>query len=152
MSRMVVITGQVGTRYMRGNLPIKQRGLQEVDTSGPDELVTKVASWKEHRPSGGGDGAAFFLARSGRQGPVVVDLPMNIQRGAAAPPRRSKSAPRWCLSWPSTSIQPGTVGSPKLVGRGPAGGGVIVSRAGKSREPAEPLRTSRDHEHAGHGR
>ncbi|HEX4269929.1 MAG TPA: thiamine pyrophosphate-binding protein, partial [Rhizomicrobium sp.] len=24
---------------------------------------------------------AFFLARSGRQGPVVVDLPMNIQRG-----------------------------------------------------------------------
>jgi acetolactate synthase-1/2/3 large subunit len=26
---------------------------------------------------------AFFLARSGRQGPVVVDLPMNVQRGAA---------------------------------------------------------------------
>jgi thiamine pyrophosphate-dependent acetolactate synthase large subunit-like protein len=28
---------------------------------------------------------AFFLAGSGRQGPVVVDLPMNVQRGTIDP-------------------------------------------------------------------
>src|SRR6195952_4898299 len=40
---MVVITGQVGTGDMRGNLPIKQRGFQEVDTVDLMKPVTKAA-------------------------------------------------------------------------------------------------------------
>ena len=85
---LVVITGQVGTGDMRGDLPIKQRGFQEVDTVALMKPITKAAflvkdiarsarcAWKQ----------AFFLAREGRQGPVVVDLPMNVQRGACADP------------------------------------------------------------------
>jgi len=78
---MVVITGQVGTGDMRGDLPIKQRGFQEVDTVDLLRPITKKSFLVK-------DAAclpaimeeAFFLAGSGRQGPVVIDLPMNIQR------------------------------------------------------------------------
>src|SRR3569833_2873039 len=82
---LVVITGQVGTGDMRGDLPIKQRGFQAVDSVALMKPITKAAflvrdvadlpNVLEH---------AFFLAREGRQGPVVVDLPMNVQRGACA--------------------------------------------------------------------
>jgi acetolactate synthase-1/2/3 large subunit len=79
---MVVITGQVGTGDMRGDLPIKQRGFQEVDTVDLMKPITKAAFLvKDIRELPNVMEAAFFLARSGRQGPVVVDLPMNVQRG-----------------------------------------------------------------------
>jgi acetolactate synthase-1/2/3 large subunit len=79
---MVVITGQVGTGDMRGELPIKQRGFQEVDTVDLMKPITKAAFLvKDLRELPNVMEAAFFLARSGRQGPVVVDLPMNVQRG-----------------------------------------------------------------------
>jgi acetolactate synthase-1/2/3 large subunit len=79
---LVVITGQVGTGDMRGGLPIKQRGFQEVDTVDLMKPVSKAAFLvKDIRDLPHVMEQAFFLARSGRQGPVVVDLPMNIQRG-----------------------------------------------------------------------
>ena len=82
---LVVITGQVGTADMRGDLPVKQRGFQEVDTVDLMRPVTKAAFLvKDIRDLPDAMEQAFFLARSGRQGPVVVDLPMNVQRGAAA--------------------------------------------------------------------
>ena len=79
---MVVITGQVGTGDMRGDLPVKQRGFQEVDTVDLMKPITKAAFLvKDVRELSNVMEQAFFLACSGRQGPVVVDLPMNIQRG-----------------------------------------------------------------------
>ena len=79
---LVVITGQVGTADMRGDLPVRQRGFQEVDTV---ELMRPIAKavFQVRDPHDLPDvmAQAFFLARSGRQGPVVVDLPMNVQRG-----------------------------------------------------------------------
>ena len=79
---LVVITGQVGTGDMRGDLPIKQRGFQEVDTVDLMKPITKAAFLvKDIRELPNVMEQAFFLARSGRQGPVVVDLPMNVQRG-----------------------------------------------------------------------
>src|ERR1700744_425517 len=79
---MVVITGQVGTGDMRGDLPVKQRGFQEVDTVDLMKPVTKAAFLvRDIADLPNVMEQAFFLARSGRQGPVVVDLPMNIQRG-----------------------------------------------------------------------
>jgi acetolactate synthase-1/2/3 large subunit len=82
---MVVITGQVGTGDMRGDLPIKQRGFQEVDTVDLMKPVTKAAFLvKDIRELPDVMAKAFFLAGSGRQGPVVVDLPMNMQRGTCA--------------------------------------------------------------------
>ncbi|HVW73745.1 MAG TPA: thiamine pyrophosphate-binding protein [Rhizomicrobium sp.] len=82
---MVVITGQVGTGDMRGNLPVKQRGFQEVDTVDLMRPVTKKAILvKDLRDLPDVMEEAFFLARTGRQGPVVIDLPMNVQRGTLA--------------------------------------------------------------------
>jgi acetolactate synthase-1/2/3 large subunit len=82
---LVVITGQVGTGDMRGDLPVKQRGFQEVDTVDLMKPITKAAFLvKDIRELPNVMEAAFFLARSGRQGPVVVDLPMNVQRGTCA--------------------------------------------------------------------
>src|ERR1700739_1076396 len=40
---LVVITGQVGTGDMRGDLPVKQRGFQEVDTVDLMRPITKKA-------------------------------------------------------------------------------------------------------------
>src|SRR3954470_6480552 len=84
---MVVITGQVGTGDMRGDLPVKQRGFQEVDTVDLMKPVTKAAFLvRDIADLAEVMEQAFFLARSGRQGPVVVDLPMNIQRGTLSAP------------------------------------------------------------------
>ena len=80
---LVVITGQVGTSDMRGDLPIKQRGFQEVDTVDLMRPITKAAFLvKDIGELPKVMEEAFFLARAGRQGPVVVDLPMNVQRGS----------------------------------------------------------------------
>ena len=82
---MVVITGQVGTGDMRGNLPVKQRGFQEVDTVDLMKPITKASFLvKDIRDLPNVLEQAFFLAGAGRQGPVVVDLPMNVQRGTVA--------------------------------------------------------------------
>src|ERR1700743_2084908 len=82
---MVVITGQVGTADMRGDLPIKQRGFQEVDTVDLMKPIAKAAFCvKDICDLPRVMEEAFFLARAGRQGPVVVDLPMNVQRGLCA--------------------------------------------------------------------
>src|ERR1700744_1409421 len=79
---MVVITGQVGIGDMRGDLPVKQRGFQEVDTVDLMRPVTKAAFLiRDIRDLPKPMKQAFSGPRPGRRGPVVVDLPMNIQRG-----------------------------------------------------------------------
>ncbi|MEO8301625.1 MAG: thiamine pyrophosphate-binding protein [Rhizomicrobium sp.] len=83
---LVVITGQVGTGDMRGDLPVRQRGFQEVDTIDLMRPIAKaVFQVKDIRDLADVMEQAFFLAGSGRQGPVVVDLPMNVQRGTIEP-------------------------------------------------------------------
>jgi acetolactate synthase-1/2/3 large subunit len=82
---MVVITGQVGTGDMRGDLPVKQRGFQEVDTVDLMRPITKKAILvKDLRDLPDVMDEAFYLSRTGRQGPVVIDLPMNVQRSTLA--------------------------------------------------------------------
>jgi acetolactate synthase-1/2/3 large subunit len=80
---LVVITGQVATADMRGGLPIRQRGFQEVDTSAVMRAVTK----EQLCPRQPGEVAAaleraFQVSAAARPGPVLVDLPMDAQRGA----------------------------------------------------------------------
>jgi acetolactate synthase-1/2/3 large subunit len=79
---LVVLTGQVGTGDLRGQLPVRQRGFQEVDTVALLRPVTK-AQFLPTTPDEVGDALeqAFAIAAEGRPGPVVVDLPMNVQRG-----------------------------------------------------------------------
>lgn len=81
-SPLVLLAGQVVTSDMRGDRPVRQRGFQEVDTRALLKPITK-AQFHPSKPSDLVDliDHAFDVARSGRPGPVLVDLPMNVQRG-----------------------------------------------------------------------
>lgn len=75
------ITGQVNTRELKGDRAIRQQGFQELDivevvasltkyavrVDSPDELLQEL-----HR--------ALSIALSGRQGPVLLDIPNDVQR------------------------------------------------------------------------
>lgn len=82
----IFLTGQVNTTETRGHYPIRQRGFQEADIVSMVKGVTKYAvqisdpiqiryclerAWQE--------------ALSGRKGPVLLDIPMNIFRADVDP-------------------------------------------------------------------
>jgi acetolactate synthase-1/2/3 large subunit len=128
---LVVITGQVGVSDMRGDLPVRQRGFQEVDTVELMKPITKRAFLvKDIRELPDVMEQAFFLARSGRRGPVVVDLPMNVQRGTTqdwrVPAKRTDVLPfvpadkiETLAQWIAGATRPVIL----------AGGGVIAANA-----------------------
>ena len=84
---LVVLTGQVGTSDMRSDLPVRQRGFQEIDSVALMTPITKarfLPTDPSQLPQVMAD--AFRIAGEGRPGPVLVDMPMNVQRGAFAGP------------------------------------------------------------------
>ena len=77
---MVVFTGQVGQKDMKGNKKMRQKGFQETDTMSLFHSITK----KCFQPKNSYQlldilDKAFILASEGRPGPVLIDLPMNIR-------------------------------------------------------------------------
>ena len=76
----VFITGQVNRNEQKGDRPIRQLGFQETEIATMAKSITK-AVWKINDP----DQApiilqqAFHLATSGRPGPVLLDIPMDVQ-------------------------------------------------------------------------
>jgi acetolactate synthase-1/2/3 large subunit len=75
------LTGQVNTYESKGNLSVRQKGFQEMDVIRMVSSVTKYAAlvtdpldirYELEK--------AFYLCTTGRPGPVLLDLPMNIQR------------------------------------------------------------------------
>ncbi len=75
------ITGQVNTYEHKFERPLRQVGFQETDIVGIVKPITKYAimitepdSIKYQLQK------AVFMAKSGRPGPVLIDIPMNIQR------------------------------------------------------------------------
>ena len=95
---LVVCTGQVGTGDMRGDLPVRQRGFQEVDTIALMRPITKEQILPRHpNEVPAAIERAFRTASEGRPGPVVIDLPMNVQRGEvdepAETPERQSATP-----------------------------------------------------------
>ena len=77
----IFITGQVNLNEQKGDQPIRQLGFQETDIVNMAKPVTKAA-WMirsaDQIPQSLED--AFHIALSGRPGPVLLDIPMNIQR------------------------------------------------------------------------
>lgn len=77
----VFITGQVNTNEAKGELSVRQKGFQETDIVSMASGVTKAAIYI--RDAGMVEEAlerAFSLAMSGRKGPVLLDVPMNVFR------------------------------------------------------------------------
>lgn len=76
----IFLTGQVNTHELKGNRDIRQQGFQELDSvalvtsitkyayqiKSPDELIPCLRK-------------AIRIAKEGRPGPVLLDIPMNIQ-------------------------------------------------------------------------
>jgi acetolactate synthase-1/2/3 large subunit len=92
----VFITGQVNRAELKGNRPIRQLGFQETDIVSMSTPITKKA-WLVQNP----DEVpailedAFRLALGGRPGPVLIDLPMDVQRTIieAPPPQKIHPMP-----------------------------------------------------------
>ena len=92
---VVAICGQVATGELAVGDPVRQRGFQEVDTlalmapvakeciqpSTPDQVAEALRR-------------AFRIAADGRAGPVVIDLPMDVQFGEITVGLVEPAAPR----------------------------------------------------------
>lgn len=80
------ITGQVNTYEYKFDRPVRQIGFQETDIVSVVQPLTKYAvmvtepeSIRYHLEK------AVWLAQNGRPGPVLLDIPMNIQRAQINP-------------------------------------------------------------------
>ncbi len=107
---LVVLTGQVSTSDMRGTRPVRQRGFQEVDTVDLMRPITK----EQFLPRTPGElvvaiERAFEIAIDGRPGPVLVDLPMDVQRGEIGDTPSSQPAPTPTASPKPTALDPGVL-------------------------------------------
>lgn len=97
---MMIVSGQVKRADMLRDSPLRQNGVQEVDIVKIVKSITKYAVTVE-RPE---DiriemEHAAFLARSGRAGPVWIDVPLDVQ-GAPVDPA---TLPHWSAESPETS-------------------------------------------------
>ena len=93
----VFITGQVNRHEMKGDRDVRQMGFQETDIVSLATPITKGA-WQVRNPEELPDllERSFQLALSDRRGPVLLDIPMDVQ-GADVPEataRRSVPAAR----------------------------------------------------------
>ncbi|MUK26526.1 thiamine pyrophosphate-binding protein [Aliivibrio fischeri] len=77
----IFITGQVNTYELKGKRNVRQQGFQELDIVSIVKSITKyakqVTTADEIIPS---LQEAIDLAVSGRPGPVLIDIPMDLQR------------------------------------------------------------------------
>jgi len=85
----VFITGQVNRHEQKGERNIRQLGFQETDIISMVKPITKACYKIEHQDDLPAIlEEAFFIATEGRPGPVLIDIPMDVQRQiiTAAPP------------------------------------------------------------------
>ncbi|MBE5202625.1 MULTISPECIES: thiamine pyrophosphate-binding protein [Pectobacterium] len=77
----IFITGQVNTDELKNDRPIRQQGFQELDIISIVKSITKyshqIKSVDEIIPC---LQEAIDISRTGRPGPVLIDIPMNLQR------------------------------------------------------------------------
>ena len=95
----VFITGQVNRHEQKGDRKIRQLGFQETDIVTMAAPITKAA-WLVNNPE---DlprilEDAFDIACSGRPGPVLIDIPMDVQRSEINDLSRLAAAASECRS------------------------------------------------------
>ena len=80
------ITGQVNTKFMRPDNSIRQVGFQETPILEMVAGITKYAKMVTNKEDIKYEiEKAYFLANEGRNGPVLLDLPINVQHSDINP-------------------------------------------------------------------
>lgn len=78
---VLYITGQVNTYEYKYDKPIRQQGFQETDVVSIVKPITKYAVMVDKPDNLRYElEKAIYIATTGRKGPVLIDLPMNISR------------------------------------------------------------------------
>ena len=78
---VLYITGQVSTFRCKMNMGIRQLGFQETDVTSIFKPITKYAvKLDDPKKIRHELEKAVYIARSGRPGPVLIDIPDNLQR------------------------------------------------------------------------
>lgn len=77
----IFITGQVNTYESKGQLKVRQKGFQETDIVEIVKTITKYAvQIKDPSKIKMELEKAYFLSMEGRRGPVLLDIPMDVQK------------------------------------------------------------------------
>ena len=78
---LLIITGQVSTFRMTGNTGVRQIGFQETPITSMTKNITKYSKTLQNPNDIRFElEKAFYLAKEGRPGPVLLDIPDNFQR------------------------------------------------------------------------
>lgn len=78
----IFLTGQVNTIQLKGDLNVRQKGFQEMDIVETVKPITKYSKQITNPNSIKFElEKAYKIALSGRPGPVLLDIPIDIQRG-----------------------------------------------------------------------
>ncbi|MEW6419849.1 MAG: thiamine pyrophosphate-binding protein [Nitrospirota bacterium] len=92
---VIYITGQVSTFRLAGNTGVRQMGFQETDVVNIYKPITKYAVQIDNPQRIRYElEKACHLARTGRPGPVVLDIPDNIQREQLDPDKLESFIPK----------------------------------------------------------
>lgn len=100
------LTGQVNTHELKGDRAIRQQGFQELDSVALVSSITKYAHQVTHI-----DELipcllkAITIAREGRPGPVLLDIPMDIQRAEIDEAQLEELLGAWTDAAASTPAQ-----------------------------------------------
>lgn len=83
---VIYITGQVNTDESKGEQLVRQVGFQETDIVSITKPITKLSA----QLNAAQDvkyllEKALYIAKSGRQGPVLIDIPMDLQKAQIDP-------------------------------------------------------------------
>lgn len=83
---VLFLTGQVNTFEAKGELAVRQHGFQETDILSMVKNITKYCAYVSKKQDIRYElEKAWYFANEGRKGPVLLDLPMNVQRGDVNP-------------------------------------------------------------------
>lgn len=91
---VLFISGQVNSKFTKGNKAVRQVGFQETDVVGMVKCVTKYATMVTDPTMIRYElEKAVHYATTGRPGPVLLDIPVDVQRADINPSKLKRYSP-----------------------------------------------------------